>query len=153
MKEGIEKKPWVFYLFDKISLKKKGPLFFVNEPSQEEIAKMEKFNIVIYYNRNKNYWVKTQYFSDIRLKLAQDKLFSELCDYEVMRIFTPLIKELTLLQQKSVTKYQKIKCKRKLGEELPKYKAGGYSTDWFKQKKQQINISINRLKQKYESSN
>lgn len=147
--EVKKRKPWVFYLFDKINFKQKGPLFFDECPNSDEIAKMEKYNIVFYYNRLKPQWVIPQYFSDKRLLLAQNKLYRDLCKSETLRILLPLAKQLLMIQNTKKTKVQ-TSCKRPLGEELPKFPGGGYSTDWRKFKTKQLAISINRLKDKYE---
>ena len=149
--ETKKRKPWVFYLFDKINFRQKGPLFFEECPNLEEIANMEKFNIVFYYNRLKSQWVIPQYFSDIRLLTAQNKLYSNLCKSEIMRILLPLAKQLLLIQNTKKNHVEKV-CKRNLGEELPKFPAGGYSTDWKYQKAQQLAISIKKLKKTYEPS-
>jgi hypothetical protein len=151
--ETKKRKPWVFYLFDKINFKQKGPLFFEECPSSEEILKMEKFNIVFYYNRIKSHWVIPQYFSDLRLLNAQHKLYSTLCKSEIIRILSPIVKELLLIQRDSQnTKETEVIKEMRKYEEIPKFPGGGYSTDWKSQKAEQLAISIKRLKRIYGSN-
>lgn len=147
--EKRKRKPWVFYLFDKINFRQKGPLFFEECPNSDEISKMEKYNIVFYYNRLKSQWVIPQYFSDKRLLLAQSQLYSTLSKNEIIRILLPLAKELILIQNIKISR-AKNTCKRSLGETLPKFPCGGYSTDWKVQKSKQLIISLNKLRKKYE---